>query len=42
MLGDGEILRGRSEVCIVGLEGVLFFDIVVVWWICEAQGCEES
>lgn len=28
--GDGERLRGRSEVCIFGFGGVLFVDIVVI------------
>lgn len=37
VLGDGERLRGRSEVCIFGFEGVLVVDIVADCCNCEAQ-----
>lgn len=32
LLGEGERLRGRSEVWIFGFEGVFVVDIVVVSW----------
>lgn len=41
VLGDGERLRGRSEVCIFGFEGVLFVDIVVIGCRLRlAKGCD--